>query len=206
MKNFPACKELKNLLLETDTCKMGLPLQCLLRFLYFSADCCERHRIWEKWWFYKLFTCWLIFRDCLFVVCWFFQKWLFQKILLGTLSECRTVWIQIRADILSVLISVQTVFRGHQQTSKDAASKERVEYFFSTVFNLMWYLYIFLCYIDKPHTVFGFKVNGYKVSGETTKELTIFGSAFSLQFWCTIFNLICALCTYFRVEKKPEIS
>ena len=31
------------------------------------------------------------------------------EILSGTLSECQTVWIQIRTDILSVLIWVQTV-------------------------------------------------------------------------------------------------
>ena len=38
-----------------------------------------------------------------------FQNKLFLKILLGTLSECQTVWTQIRTDFLSVLIWVQTV-------------------------------------------------------------------------------------------------
>ena len=47
---------------------------------------------------------------------------------LGTLSECQTVWIQIRTDILLVLIWVQTVCKGYQQTTwKVAASKERVK-------------------------------------------------------------------------------
>ena len=42
----------------------------------------------------------------------------FEKILSGTLSECQTVWTQIRTDILSVLIWVQTVCKGYQQTTK----------------------------------------------------------------------------------------
>ena len=37
------------------------------------------------------------------------------------------VWIQIRTDILSVLIWVQTVCKGYQQTTKVAARKERVK-------------------------------------------------------------------------------
>ena len=41
----------------------------------------------------------------------------FQKILLGTRSECQTVWIQIRTDILSVLIWILTICKGHQQTT-----------------------------------------------------------------------------------------
>ena len=35
-----------------------------------------------------------------------------------TLSVCQTVWIQIRTDILSVLIWAQTVCKGYQQTNK----------------------------------------------------------------------------------------
>ena len=41
------------------------------------------------------------------------------------LSECQMVWIQIRTDILSVLIWVQTVSKGYQQTTKVATSKKR---------------------------------------------------------------------------------
>ena len=40
-----------------------------------------------------------------FVVCWFFSKSTFSKILWGISSECQTVWIQIRPDVLSGLIS-----------------------------------------------------------------------------------------------------
>ena len=57
----------------------------------------------------------------------FFQKYSFKKILSGTLSECQTVWIQIRTDILSVLIWVQNVCEGYQQTTKIATSMERVK-------------------------------------------------------------------------------
>ena len=56
----------------------------------------------------------------------FFQNQPFQKILSGSLSECQTVWIQIRPDILSGLIWIQPVRKGYQQTTKVAVSKERV--------------------------------------------------------------------------------
>ena len=42
------------------------------------------------------------------------------KNLLETLSECQTVWIQIRTDVLSVLIWVQTVCKGYQQATRTA--------------------------------------------------------------------------------------
>ena len=47
----------------------------------------------------------------------FFQNQLFQKILSGILSECQTVWILIRPDVLSGLIWVQTVCTSCQQTT-----------------------------------------------------------------------------------------
>ena len=56
----------------------------------------------------------------------FFQNLLFQKKISGSLSECQMVWIQIRTNILAVLIWVQTVCEGNQQTTKVAASKKRV--------------------------------------------------------------------------------
>ena len=74
----------------------------------------------------KLFACWVIFHD-LIVVCWIFSKLTFFKKISGKLSECKTVCIQIRTDILSVLIWVQTLCKGYQQTTKVAASKERVK-------------------------------------------------------------------------------
>ena len=47
-----------------------------------------------------------------------FQNYFFQKILTGTVSVCRTIWIQIRTNILWVLNWVQTVFKGYQQKAK----------------------------------------------------------------------------------------
>ena len=50
----------------------------------------------------------------------------FQNILLGKLSECQIVWIQIKTNKMSVLIRIQTVCNSFRQTTKIAASKERV--------------------------------------------------------------------------------
>ena len=50
---------------------------------------------------------------CLLVV---FNYQLFQKILSGIGSECHKDWIQIRPDVLSGLIWVQSVCKGYQQT------------------------------------------------------------------------------------------
>ena len=56
----------------------------------------------------------------------FLQNNLSPKIPSGTQSGCQTVWIQIRTDIMSVLIWVQMVCKGYQQMTKVTASKERV--------------------------------------------------------------------------------
>ena len=48
-----------------------------------------------------------------------------KKNLSGTISECQIVWIQIRTDVLSVLIWVQTVCKGQQQTTTVAADQKR---------------------------------------------------------------------------------
>ena len=45
-------------------------------------------------------------------------------------SECQTVQIQIRTDIMSVLIWVINVCKGYMQTSKITTSKERVNKFY----------------------------------------------------------------------------
>ena len=57
----------------------------------------------------------------------FFKITFFQKILSGTVSGCQMVLIQIRTDILSVLIWVQTVLTGYWQMTKVATYKERVK-------------------------------------------------------------------------------
>ena len=48
-------------------------------------------------------ACWVIFHAFLSYAD-FFQNNFFQTIFSGTLSECQTVWIQIRTDFLLVLI------------------------------------------------------------------------------------------------------
>ena len=53
-----------------------------------------------------------------------FFKINFKKNLSGKLSVCQMVWIQIRTDVVSVLIWVQTVCKGYEQMTKVAASKE----------------------------------------------------------------------------------
>ena len=47
----------------------------------------------------------------------FFQNQLFLKILSGISLECQTDWIQIRPDVVSGLIWVQSVCKGSQQTT-----------------------------------------------------------------------------------------
>ena len=56
-----------------------------------------------------LYECWLILHA-------FFSKSTFQKIISRIPSECQTVWIQFRLDILLVLICIQTVCKSNQQT------------------------------------------------------------------------------------------
>ena len=47
----------------------------------------------------------------------FFEYQFFRKILSGLPSECQTVWIQIRPDLLSGLIWVQTLGKLYQETT-----------------------------------------------------------------------------------------
>ena len=48
----------------------------------------------------------------------------FQKIPSGTWSECQTVWIQIKTDILLVLIWVQTVCKGVIRPQKSSPARK----------------------------------------------------------------------------------
>ena len=60
----------------------------------------------------------VIFLHSLLVFAYFFFKFFnFWKIPSGIPSECQTVRIQIRPDILSGLICIQTVCKGYQQTA-----------------------------------------------------------------------------------------
>ena len=65
----------------------------------------------------KLFAHWEIFHAFLSSADFFFQNQLFRKILSRILSDSQTDWIQIRPDILSGLILVQSVCKGYEQTA-----------------------------------------------------------------------------------------
>ena len=42
------------------------------------------------------------------------------------LSESQKVWIRIRTNIMLVLICIQTICKGYQQTTKIPTSKEKI--------------------------------------------------------------------------------
>ena len=70
------------------------------------------------------FACWVILHAILSSVDFFFFNYFFQKNHSGIPSECQTVWIMIRPDILSGLIWVKAVFKAYQQTTKVATNGE----------------------------------------------------------------------------------
>ena len=88
----------------------------------------------------------------------FSQNKLFQKIILETLSECQTVWIQIRPDILSSLIWIQTICKDQQQTTKFYLLFRAVSgsppQLFSTLMILKAACLHNHCYIDRLITTF----------------------------------------------------
>ena len=89
------------------------PISSLIRFIYTHFSSLTLCKLGNFSWF----CCHLLT---------FFSKLTFSKN--SFISECQAVWIQIRTDVLSVLIRVQTVSefaKGYQQTTKVAASKER---------------------------------------------------------------------------------
>ena len=58
----------------------------------------------------------------------FFKVNVFKKNLSEILSECQTVWIQIRPDILSGLIWVQTICTVYQQTALTGEELRNIKY------------------------------------------------------------------------------
>ena len=77
----------------------------------------------------KLFACWDILHDFLSSTE-FFKINFFQIILSGIPSECPTVWIWVRLDVLSGLTWVQTVCKNYQQTANFV--------FYDTCFMFIW--------------------------------------------------------------------
>ena len=72
----------------------------------------------------SLFACSVILHAFLASADIIFQNILFSN---NSFSLCQTVWIQIRPEILSDLILVQTVCKGDQQTIKATTFREWVD-------------------------------------------------------------------------------
>ena len=86
--------------------------------------------------------------------CFYFRLLTFFKIKFlkinhqGPPSECQTVWIQIKTDILLVFIWVQTVAKGYCQTTKISTGMQRVitgKYFL--VFNILSHIGIYMRHV-----------------------------------------------------------
>ena len=56
----------------------------------------------------------------------FFKLTFFQKHLSGIQSECQTVWIQIRSDVLSGLIWIQTVCKDVSRRQKPPVAEKEL--------------------------------------------------------------------------------
>ena len=66
----------------------------------------------------------------------------FLKILSGTLSECQTVWIQIRNERKSVLIFVQTVCKGYKRMAKVDGSKVTMKLYIIVFFLIFFKFFL----------------------------------------------------------------
>ena len=121
----------------------------------------------------------------------FFQYLRFWKILSGILSECQTIRNQIRPDVLSGLIWVQTVCKCYQQTT--LVDKDFCDYFsnyqylsksiraisedngtFYSLSNPILLNKLFNT-ISGPHGVLGSGENGYLFSGSSGALVIILG-------------------------------
>ena len=80
-------------------------------------------------------TCWTIVKlMLLWSFAYFSQNYFFQKLNSGTQLECQRIWIQVRTDVLSDLIWVQTVCKGYQQMTKVATRRK----------GFLWIFYVFV--------------------------------------------------------------
>ena len=78
-------------------------------------------------------------KPCELFACWVISSANFFKDFLSETIECHTVWFQIRTDVLSVLIWLQTVCKGYQQMTSTERVKRLSIYY--RLFHLSNYLY-----------------------------------------------------------------
>ena len=76
-------------------------------------------------WVYSLFACWRNFSKYFIICRLFFKINFFKKLFQEHYQSVKTVWIQIRPDILSGLIWFQTVCKNYQQMTKVSTWRQR---------------------------------------------------------------------------------
>ena len=110
------------LIIYVQTWSIGVALCIFSQICVYSVKSVYIHFSYEVGnvtdWLHFILACWVFFHTFLLSSADFFKINCFKKNLSGILTECQTVWIQIRTDILSVLIWAQTVCKGFQQTTK----------------------------------------------------------------------------------------
>ena len=97
-----------------------------------------RSTIHNKPYFRKaIFAPWEIFHAFCRLLIFFFQNQLFRKFLPGIPSECVTDWIQIRPDVLSGLVWVQSVCKSYQQKTPGGKELIRSRDIFPNLYNIL---------------------------------------------------------------------
>ena len=81
----------------------------------------------------------------------FLQNYFFQKNLSGTLSGYQPAWIQIRTDVLSVLIKVQIVCKA--QTSWATCSSNRTTIKGNITEPYIYGVIVYFCYVMSHWTI-----------------------------------------------------
>ena len=86
---------------------------------WFKNDTFAKKCILISFWSFQYFIAFII--PSHFIIVQYLTLWMLP-------SGCQTVWIQIRPDIMSGLIWVQTVCKCYQQMTKVTVSGQRVKY------------------------------------------------------------------------------
>ena len=158
-----------------------------------------------------------------FVVCWIFQNQLFRKFISRIPSECRTVWILIRPDVLSGLIWIQIVGKSYlQMTIGDkglrlqiAAGKQiwyKKREIYIIFFALSSYSQCFenslFLLLKTGNKILPIHIDSYIVNGNS--HFKIVGKIYCMhqkQNWnCNILLFICLLCMVLKVRKAAKIG